>query len=232
MSQEDFDLASLARYLKKTPEQIRKMADRDRLPGRRVGGEWRFAQADIHHWMEEQIGASDEAELVQVEKLLGESETEADSVRQLLREEAIEVPLAARTKRSVISRLCQLAMETGLLWDPGKMEEAILAREQLHSTALHNGVALLHSRRPMSGIIGEPFLGLGITGSGIPFGGPRGNLTDVFFLIGSTEESQHLRTLARISRLIFEPEFLEQLRSSASSSDAVRVVCDFDSELS
>ena len=231
MSTEDFDLASLARYLQLTPEKVRKMADRDQLPGRRIGGEWKFSRADIHHWMEEQIGESDESELVRVEKLLGEPTTESDTVSELLREEAMEIPLAGRTKRSVISRLCQLAMESGILWDPGKMEEAILAREQLHTTALHNGVALLHSRRPLAGIIGEPFLGLGITSSGIPFGGPRGILTDVFFLIGSTDESQHLRTLARISRLICEDEFLDGLRDCESPSAAVRLIREFDANL-
>ena len=34
MAEEDFDIDSLASYLHLTPSQVRKMADRDRLPGR------------------------------------------------------------------------------------------------------------------------------------------------------------------------------------------------------
>ena len=70
MAEESFDIDSLAVYLHLTPEQVRKMADRDRLPGRRVGGQWRFSKAEIHHWFEDRIGASNENELIEVEKVL------------------------------------------------------------------------------------------------------------------------------------------------------------------
>ena len=50
----------------------------------------------------------------------------------------------------------------------------------MHSTALDNGVALLHPRRPMPAILAEAVLALGITPGGIPFGS-GGSLTDIFF---------------------------------------------------
>ena len=46
---EDLDVPKLAEYLHLTPEQVKKMAVRGRLPGRRVGGQWRFSEAEIHH---------------------------------------------------------------------------------------------------------------------------------------------------------------------------------------
>ena len=112
------------------------------------------------------------------------------------------VPLNARTRTSVIDKMVQLAAATGWLWDPDKMAEAVAAREHLHSTALDNGVALLHPRRPQPNILAQPFLAFGRTHRGIPFGDARGRLTDVFFLILSTDDRGHLRTLARLSRLI------------------------------
>jgi len=42
-----------------TPDQVKKMAERNKLPGRRIGGQWRFSQPEIHQWFEERIGASD-----------------------------------------------------------------------------------------------------------------------------------------------------------------------------
>ncbi len=53
---EDLDIAKLADYLHLTPPQVSKMALRGRIPARKVGGEWRFNEAEIHHWLEEQIG--------------------------------------------------------------------------------------------------------------------------------------------------------------------------------
>ena len=60
MSQADFDIDGLAAYLHMMPADIAKLADRGKLPGRRVGGAWRFSRAEVHHWLEERIGLSDD----------------------------------------------------------------------------------------------------------------------------------------------------------------------------
>jgi deoxyxylulose-5-phosphate synthase len=59
----------------------------------------------------------------------------------LLPLEAIAVPLNARTRNSVIDSMVELAAQTGWLWDPKAMAEAVHAREDMHPTALENGVA-------------------------------------------------------------------------------------------
>ncbi len=225
MADEDFDIDSLAAYLHMTPSQVSKMAERDRLPGRRIAGAWRFARAEIHHWLEDQIGASDEA-LSEVEQVLERShgQTDAPSVVAHLPLEAIAVPLAAKTRDSVMRGMIDLAAETGLLWDPEKMLDAVRTREGLHSTAMENGVALLHSRRPLPNALAEPFIALGRTSTGLPFGGSHGILTDIYFLILSTDEAGHLRLLARISRLIMQSEFLVDVRDAESAVELRDIV--------
>lgn len=217
----DFDVPALAAYLHLSPEQVQKMADRGRLPGRRMQGEWRFTRGEIHHWLEEKIGVSAEADLVDVERILQRQPSEMPHWRNLadlLAVETIAVPLAARTKNSVIDSICQLAFAAGKLWDPVAMAAAIRARESLHPTALESGVALLHPRRPLPAILGDSFLALGITSSGIPFGGPHGSLTDIFFLVASYSDSEHLQILARLSRLLVLPGFLSAVRGAATAA--------------
>src|SRR3954447_22491971 len=224
MSQEDFDIDRLAAYLHMMPAAIAKLAERGKLPGRRIAGEWRFSSAEIHHWLEERIGLSDEEALMQMEGALERASIETDveqiSISELLRPEAIEIPLDARTRGSVIVRMAEIAARTHLLWDPAKMAEAVRAREEMQSTALDNGVALLHPRRPMPSILAEAVLALGLSPGGIAFGS-GGRLTDVFFLICSTSDHEHLRILARLSRVINDQEFLSQLRQ-AGNADEVR----------
>jgi PTS system nitrogen regulatory IIA component len=235
MAKEDFDLMSLADFLHLQPDQVRRMTDRGRLPGRRIGGEWRYSRAEIHEWFEGKIGVSDERELDEVDKVLDlqdkKQAPEPFEISELLQPDCIFVPLNAKTKRSVIDKICDQTALTGRLWEPDKMKDAIRSREELHPTALENGVALLHPRRPMPGIMGEPFLALGITYAGIPFGGPRGALTDIFFLIGSTTEAMHLRVLSRISRLIQQEDFLTQLRNEENPESAWKSIMDFDHNL-
>ncbi len=225
MAEEDFDVHSLATYLRLTPAQVEKMAGRDQLPGRRIGGQWRFSKQEIHLWFEEKIGASDELELAKVEKVLKSDPANYDFlVGEIFEPSAIWIPLAARTRTSVISMMCQNAADAGLVWDPQKMEAAIKSREKLHTTALGNGVALLHPRRPQVANIAQAFLGLGITSSGLPFGGPRGVMTDVFFLIISDSEPGHLQTLARLSRLIAVVGFVDDLRNCDSTMAAIDLI--------
>ena len=223
MPTRDFDVDSLARYLHLKPQQVRRLAERGKLPGRKVGGQWRFSRAEIHHWLEKRIGLGDEEDLVQVEGVLGTSTPGSKrqhgiSLAQMLPAEAVAVPLHAKTRNSVITSVVDLAAGTGWLWDPPRMVQAIKDREQMHPTALENGVALMHPRRPMVNILGQAFLCLGITPGGIPFGGT--GLTDVFFLICSVDDRGHLRALARLSRVIGAPGFLEALRASPDAETA------------
>ncbi len=224
MPDENFDIASLADYLHLDAAQVARLAERGKLPGRRVAGAWRFSPAEIHHWLEERIGVSDSQELVRVEAALERSapdDAEASvSIAEMLPAAAIEIPFKARTRNSVITRIVEVAARTGWLWDPDKMAEAVRSREELYPTALENGAALLHPRRPLSAILDRPFLVLGRTDRGIPFASQRGYLTDVFFLICSTDDRGHLRTLARLGRLLAEPTFLPALRAAPDAAAA------------
>lgn len=228
MPHADFDAEGLARYLHLSPAQVVKMAERESVPGRKIGGQWRFSPAEIHHWLEQRIGAADDADLVQVQGLLDRAavgkEPATVRISELLLPEAIAIPLAARTKSSAIGAMVELAAATGHVWDAQQMAEAVRAREDLHPTSLDNGVALLHPRRPLGQILAQPLVALGRTHQGIPFGGESGQLTDVFFLIASVDDSQHLRTLARIGRLLSSPGFLPELREAAGAQDVLGLV--------
>jgi PTS system nitrogen regulatory IIA component len=234
MAEKDFDINSLARYLHLTPAQVSRLVERGKLPGRKVAGQWRFSRAEIHHWLEDRIGLSDEDELLQMEGVLRRSKDTPERfppLCKLLPLEAIAVPLQARTRGSVITAMAELAASTGLLWDPERMADAVRARENLHPTALDSGVALLHPRRPMPAILAESVLALGITASPIPFGGGRHGLTDTFFLICATDDRAHLRILARLSRLVADPAFLEAMRAAADAQEVHQLIEHFESQL-
>ncbi len=236
MADDDFGIESLAAYLHVDPAQVLRLVERGKLPGRKVGGQWRFAPAEVHHWLEERIGLSSDEELMQMEGVLrraaGKSEEPTLSIAEMLPPEAMAVPLAARTRGSVITSMVDLAGRTGWLWDTAKMAEAVRAREDMLPTALENGVALLHPRRPLANILERAFLAFGRTARGLPFGAPRGVLTDLFFLICSIDDQGHLRVLARLSRLIGDPTLLETLRQANDAAAAHRAIAEREARLS
>ncbi len=234
MADDDFELESLAAYLHLGVAQVARLVERGKIPGRRVGGQWRFSQAEVNQWLEARIGLSDDDDLLQMDSILQLDESspafEPISLVEMLPSEAIAVPLMARTRGSVISDLVQQAARTGWLWDAAKMIEAVRQREALHPTAQENGVALLHPRRPLTTILGHAFLAFGRTERGIPFGGR--NTTDLFFLICSINDRSHLRTLSRLSQVLMKDDVLQELRRAADAAGVREVIAAAESSTS
>lgn len=234
MANDDFDVAELAAYLHMMPAQISRLAERGKLPARRVGGNWRFSRPEVVQWLEERMGVSDDDELAAMETQLERGnppEAASIALEAICPLEAVAAPLPARTRGKVISAMCELAASTGLLWDAVKMADAVSAREALHSTALDCGAALLHPRRPLPALLAEAVLALGVTPQGIPFGGASGGLTDVFFLICATSDHEHLRILARLSRILTDHDWLHALRHAPDAAAAHRMLLQRDAEL-
>ncbi|MDO4550427.1 MAG: PTS sugar transporter subunit IIA [Planctomycetia bacterium] len=235
MPLEYFTVEQLATYLHFQTQQVQRLAERGKIPAKRVGGEWRFSKSEIHHWLEEKIGLADEDELRSMQHALDSVQLvnppEDMAISEMLLPSTIQVPLPGRSPHSVIDAIVDLAMRSGELWDEERMKEAVRERENMYPTAMENGVALLHPRRPLTNILGGPFLALGRTLHGVPFS-HTGVLTDIFFLICSTTDHQHLRTLARLSRIITTDGFLPALRELEEPMDIIKLFRETEENLS
>ena len=82
----------------------------------------------------------------------------------------------------------------------------------------------------MPAILAEAVLALGVTPGGIPFGS-GGSLTDIFFLICSTSDHEHLRILARLSRVINDAEFLAAVRAANGATALHQLIVDRESAI-
>src|SRR5260370_7000256 len=205
------DLDQLAAYLHRDVREVAKMVSRGHVPGRKVGGEWRFAKAEINQWMETQVPNYSDLQLTTLEKTGDRSLDQGPLIATLIREATIAVPLAASTKASVLKELVQLAEQTWQVYGPETVLEAVRAREELASTALPGGVAIPHPRRPLPAALGESVMAYARVQSAIPFGAPMGGLTDIFFLVCSRADRTPLRVLTPLTRLPLPPTSLYQL---------------------
>jgi PTS system nitrogen regulatory IIA component len=217
------DLAELAKYLQRDPRQVTKLADRGKLPGRKVSGEWRFARAEIDHWLETQLPEYTEEQLHALETRDQTAPGEL-LVAAMLHPESVAVPLTATTRGSVLRELVRLAEKSHHVYDPDAILDAVRQREEMGTTALDTGVALPHPRRPIPNALGESVVAFGRTATGIPFGAPGGGLTDVFFLVCCQDEKAHLQVLARLSRLLLRPGFVEDLRDAETAAATWNVI--------
>ncbi|HEV3256520.1 MAG TPA: PTS sugar transporter subunit IIA [Gemmataceae bacterium] len=231
MGNEMMDLDQLAVYLQRDVREVVKLASRGYLPGHKVSGQWRFARAEINHWIETQLPDFTEQQLTALETKGAADSDHGAIVSALLPQDCVAIPLAASTRASVLRELVRLAERSWQVYDAPAILEAIRLREEMASTALESGVAIPHPRRPLPAALGESLVAYGRTASGVPFGEPHGHLTDIFFLVCCQDERTHLRVLARLSRLLLRPGFVSELRSAETAAQTWQLIHAAENEL-
>ncbi len=232
MSNDWYTLEELARQLGRDQREIDRLASRGRIPGRKVGGEWQFHPLEITQWLEREMREYTDGELAVVEESnVSEEATAEIPVSSLLVPDTIEVPLQARTKRSVLESLVEVAGRTWHVWEPAVVLQAVREREDQLSTTFPGGVALPHPRNPMPEQLGRSVVAFGRTSTTIPFGGADGAMTDLFFLVLCRDTRTHLKVLARLGRLVMQDEFLDRLREAGDENDAYAVITEFDARV-
>lgn len=228
MPYQNMSLEDFARHVGLDAREVRRLAERDKLPAQKVAGKWRFNRAQVTEWLQQEMLTLDldETRLRAIEKAMSEAGTRDVNqhlVTAMISLQGIELNLPARTKSSVLLELVSLADRTGLLWDHPGLLTALQQRESLCSTGLPNGLAIPHPRQPMPYVSAEPFICFARVGRGIGYGSPYGGLTDLFFLICCHDDRHHLHVLARLVRML-ENKFVEALRTVETPEAALALL--------
>jgi len=213
-------------------DRVEKQVSRGHIPGRRVGGEWRFNKTEITDWLEQEIPQFSSSDLAVLERSQQSTEVSAESpVASLLHPDLVQVPLNGGTKPSILKELVDVASRTWQVFDSSAVLQAVRQREETSSTAFAGGVAIPHPQNRMPEAVGEPLIAFGRAYSGIPFGGPRRELTDLFFLVLARDPNTHLKVLARLGRLFQTDGFLTELRATEDSAAAHELIVTADAKL-
>lgn len=142
----------------------------------------------------------------------------------LVTREAVIASLRVKTKRQALQELSGRAADiTGL---PARdVFDTLLQRERLGSTGLGRGIAIPHVKfKSLKSIVclfarlEEP----------IDFDALDGEPVDLIFLLLAPEHASgdHLKALAKISRLLREPQSLERLRAAKDEAALYAVLTD------
>jgi PTS system nitrogen regulatory IIA component len=140
------------------------------------------------------------------------------SIEELLDRRAITPKLSARTKRQALALVAETAARRFNL-DAGEVLEALLAREQAGSTGVGAGVAVPHARLEGLDRMRGVFVRLEAP---VDYDSVDGQPVDLLFALLAPSEAgaEHLRALARVSRLLRQSDLREHLRH-AHTNDAV-----------
>ena len=222
MPYRNMTLDELARHIGMDAREVKRLANRGVLPGRLIGGEWRFNRYQMLDWLQREMHNLGPRHIQNLDRAMSETHDEA-VISSLLATEAVDMNLPARSRPSVLRELVSLAERTGMVYGRTEIVDALKEREALASTALPGGLAFPHPRRPLPYATAEPILCLARVPAGIPFGAPDGRLTDLFVLVCCHDERQHLLALARLA-LVFNSDLPEALREADDTEEALQFV--------
>ena len=130
---------------------------------------------------------------------------------EFLNENSVHEKLDGAHKGAVIRELSQLVASAGGV-KPEDVEAVLLAREELGSTGIGDGVAIPHGTLPgLKGLTAA----FGRSVAGIDFDSSDGMLTHLFFVLLTPDGALGLQALARVSRMMRKSDFRERLVGAA-----------------
>ena len=138
---------------------------------------------------------------------------------ELLRKDIMIMDLQATTKEAAIDEMIRSLHKNGVVQDAEEFKEAILNREAQSSTGLGDGIAMPHAKTKA---VNEPAVLFAKSTKGVEYESLDGQPAYLFFMIAVPEGANdtHLQTLASLSKLLIDPDFVGQLKQ-ANSPDEV-----------
>jgi nitrogen PTS system EIIA component len=211
----------IARYLHLSRADLDKLVKDQDIPFERRGERLVFRKVDIDAWASQRILGLQGRGLTEYHQKSSSDAQQtvphAAIMPDRIQPSFIDPALTAKTKASVLRQMVTLAEKTGRVCDAQALLAGLEAREELCSTGIPGGLALLHARDPESYLFETAFLALGRTIQQIPFGSPDGQPTNLFFLIGCPDDRMHLHTLARLCLMAQKTDLLVDLRQAVDA---------------
>lgn len=146
----------------------------------------------------------------------------------LLSTDRIALGAQVSDKEQAIDKLVELQMAGGCIADREAYRKAILAREEMSSTAIEQGIAVPHAK---SDAVSAPSLAAMTLTQGVDYGAMDGQPSDLFFMIAAPLDGDlHLEILSRLMVLLMDGEFVKALRSAADAQQFMAVIDRFEKE--
>jgi len=199
--------AEAAKKLKVSERVIQEMINEITFESKIVGKTIKIDVDSLNDWLDN-LSETDE-KMLALKRVICHFE-------EYMREDSIFLDLVADNKYEAIRILSEKAKELRLVRDARWLYEVVVAREELISTAIGNGVALLHPRHLHPSRIRVPSILFGRSVEGVDFDAPDNKPVRIFFMLLLHNDKQHLFSLSYISKLIMNPDILSRFESATT----------------
>mgnify|MGYP001640775235 FL=1 len=142
-------------------------------------------------------------------------------ITDYITESLIDLNLKSKNREGILIELSELLEKSpNIIGEESDIYKALVDREKLGSTGIGKGVAIPHAKTECATKLTVAF---GVSREGIDFNSLDEEDVNLFFVFASpNKDSQiYLKVLARISRLIREEEFRENLFNCKTSKEVI-----------
>ena len=147
----------------------------------------------------------------------------------LLYKDGIDLNFQPKSKAESIDQLVNLMDKTGNLNDKEGYKKAILAREELSTTGIGDGIAIPHGKTKA---VKKASLAAAVSREGVDYDALDGMPSHLFFMIAAPdgENEIHLEVLARLSTILMDEDFRKALINAKSKGEFLKLIDDKEKE--
>jgi PTS system nitrogen regulatory IIA component len=235
MAYRSLSIEEVAEYLHLAQRDVEQLVKRNEIPFEKRGDQVVFIRSKVDAWASQRILGMTSKNLTEYHRQSTANVSDISKKRALMPDlihaEWIDAALKSRTKASVLRDMVALAIFTEQVYDEASLLTSLEEREKQCSTAIGEGVALLHPRHHDPYMFASSFVVLGRTIQPIHAGAHDGKPTDIFFLICCQDDTMHLHTLARICAICQLQGFLKNLRSAPTAIEMLQMLLQAEQEV-
>jgi PTS system fructose-specific IIC component len=141
----------------------------------------------------------------------------------LLHKQGINLDFNPSTKEKCINELVDLMDKTGNLNNKEEYKKAILAREELSTTGIGEGIAIPHGKTKA---VKKASLAAAVSKNGVDYDSLDGQPANLFFIIAVPDNSDnlHLEVLARLSTILMDETFRNNLINCSDKDEFLKLI--------
>ncbi|MVX63430.1 PTS fructose transporter subunit IIC [Clostridium chromiireducens] len=141
----------------------------------------------------------------------------------LLHKQGINLNFNPSTKEQCINELVDLMDKTGNLNNKEEYKKAILAREELSTTGIGDGIAIPHGK---TSAVKKASLAAAICKTGVDYDSLDGQPAHLFFMIAvpDNNDNLHLEVLARLSTILMDESFRTSLINCFDKDEFLKLI--------
>ncbi len=148
-------------------------------------------------------------------------------ISALIPETAILPDLKSHDKTAVLKEISEAIHQQHETLPEAEIYQLLSEREKLGSTGIGNGVAIPHGKHSK---LDHLIVVFARSRDGVNFESQDGEPTHLFFVLIAPEDSAglHLKALAKLSRLLKNPDFRKRLQESPDAKSLAQVIVEED----